>query len=190
MKITKRFKLFDKCDYKGLLKDEFIILVKKTVADYYDEDISAYQEKTRRKNITKIRQVSMYLISEYSKLSLHNIGNAFNKNHATVIHAKKKINGYLEYDSVFNEEIAELETKLMVEVKILKSRYDTEEGLYTIDLNKIKSMLFDNGKALIFKGFDEEEIKMLDMNFLINEMGIKEHENTGLKLIEYKNKTE
>jgi len=47
--------------------------------------------RSRRRDIVRARQIAMYLMNKYTKFSFKKIGFVFDRDHATVIHAKKVI---------------------------------------------------------------------------------------------------
>ena len=51
---------------------------------------------TRKRKHVEIRQLTMYFMTEHTKSSLSEIGKFFNRDHATVLHAKKTIKNLIE----------------------------------------------------------------------------------------------
>lgn len=65
--------------------------IQKTVADHFDLRVGDLVGPKRPKNIAWPRQVAMYLSRTMTNQSFPVIGNAFSRNHATVVHACKMI---------------------------------------------------------------------------------------------------
>lgn len=65
--------------------------VQKTVADHFDLRVGDLIGPKRPKNIAWPRQVAMYLTRTMTDHSFPVIGNAFSRNHATVVHACKTV---------------------------------------------------------------------------------------------------
>jgi len=66
--------------------------IKKVVADYFGIDVGSLSDKRRTMNVVIPRQIAMYLVREYTELSLPQIGEAFGgRDHTTVMHAYAKI---------------------------------------------------------------------------------------------------
>ncbi len=65
-------------------------------------------KKNKKSKIIEARQVAMYLIRKTTHLTLTGIGELFNRNHATVIHACKVVENYRETDKNFNEKFNDL----------------------------------------------------------------------------------
>ncbi|AIL31944.1 hypothetical protein IX83_00135 [Basilea psittacipulmonis DSM 24701] len=86
--------------------------VKKTVADYYNVRIQDINSKNRRKKIALARHVAMYLCRELVKKSQTEIGEAFGKDHTTVMHACNKIASNRETDSELNHQLNILEQSI------------------------------------------------------------------------------
>lgn len=83
------------------------------VSGFYDIDEKLILSKSRRQEIVKARQVSMYLLREILRLSLPSIGQKMgNKDHSTVIHSIGKIENGLKKDENLIEEIKKIKQKL------------------------------------------------------------------------------
>ena len=69
--------------------------------------------QSRKANISRARQVAMYLAQKYTDLSTTNIGIQIGKrNHSTVLHSIKLIEGQIQIDKQIREKINELEMDL------------------------------------------------------------------------------
>ncbi|MFT3716513.1 MAG: chromosomal replication initiator protein DnaA [Gordonia sp. (in: high G+C Gram-positive bacteria)] len=60
-------------------------------ADYFDISVEDLRGPAKGRDIVRPRQISMYLCRELTDLSLPRIGEAFNRDHTTVMHAERKI---------------------------------------------------------------------------------------------------
>lgn len=79
--------------------------VMKTCITYYGVNI---RQKTRVRHICEARQVTYYFLKKYSDMSLSSIAKLFNQNHATVLHAIKKISDLVLFDKKIRDEVSEL----------------------------------------------------------------------------------
>ncbi|MCF8589079.1 chromosomal replication initiator protein DnaA [Gordonia liuliyuniae] len=61
-------------------------------AEYFDISIEDLRGPSKMRPVTQARQISMYLCRELTDLSLPKIGEAFDRDHTTVMYAVKKIN--------------------------------------------------------------------------------------------------
>jgi chromosomal replication initiator protein len=86
--------------------------IQKIVAEFYDLKISDLSSKNRAKNIANARQIAMYLCKKFTNENLKNIGDKFNKNHATVIHSFKLISELENKCQKTSQEIKIIEEKL------------------------------------------------------------------------------
>ena len=86
--------------------------IQRTVAEYYDIRLGDMTSKQRPQSIAFPRQVAMYLCRTLTQQSLPTIGNAFGRNHATVLHACRLVSRKLESDSTFRQTIALLKQRL------------------------------------------------------------------------------
>jgi len=86
-------------------------LVQKTVADFFHISLSDLKTKRRNKNVVMPRQIAMYLARQLTNLSFPEIGEAFGgKDHTTVLHSCKKIEGNLNLDRELKYTIEKLTT--------------------------------------------------------------------------------
>lgn len=87
--------------------------VQKLVADYYQIKISDMKSSRRMKHLAFPRQIAMYLCKKHVKSSFPEIGRKFGgKDHTTVIHACRKIDGQLKENARLRDEIEFIEKSL------------------------------------------------------------------------------
>ncbi|MFT3660608.1 MAG: chromosomal replication initiator protein DnaA [Gordonia sp. (in: high G+C Gram-positive bacteria)] len=73
-------------------------------ADYANISVEDLRGSGRKARLVTYRQIAMYLCRELTDLSLPQIGEAFNRDHTTVIHANKKISEKIGSSSdVYND---------------------------------------------------------------------------------------
>jgi len=89
-----------------------IELIKRVVAEKYNVEMRDFNSKKRTDNIAFPRQVAMYLACEMTDMVLKDIGSAFGKEHATVLHAKGKISHMVQTDPYFNEALNQIIAKI------------------------------------------------------------------------------
>jgi len=89
-----------------------IELIKNVVADKYSVELKDFNSKKRTENIAFPRQVAMYIACSLTDLSLTDIGEAFGRDHATVIYAKDKISHLVQTDPYFNETLNQIISKI------------------------------------------------------------------------------
>jgi chromosomal replication initiator protein len=89
--------------------------IQKRVADYFGIKVSDIQSSRRTQNITRPRQVAMYLAKILTSRSLPEIGRKFGgRDHTTVLHAVRKVEEILENDREFAEDLKILRRTLEV----------------------------------------------------------------------------
>lgn len=86
--------------------------VQRTVAEYYDIRLGDMTSKQRPQSIAFPRQVAMYLCRTMTQQSLPTIGNAFGRNHATVLHACRLVADKMKVDSSLRQTMAVLKQRL------------------------------------------------------------------------------
>ena len=85
------------------------------MSDYYGISVENIKSKTRKREITQARQISMYFAKQLTKASLKNIGAYFGgRDHSTVIHACQTVNDLIDTDKRFKEDVEELEKRIKI----------------------------------------------------------------------------
>jgi hypothetical protein len=166
---------------------------KEIICKYYGKEITYLDTPSRKHEFVKVRQVCMYMIRKTLKIGFTKIGIEFNKDHATIIHAVKKIEGFLEYDKELQKEINDLDKILKLKSNANINNIDLEKDFYYIDMNNCNTIKLTPQKSIIFVGFSKEEIENMSLidlkdNFqwLIKPENVTEHFNTALYILEDK----
>ena len=83
--------------------------IQQAVASYYDLAIEQLTSSSRAANVAWPRQVAIHLARSLTDASLHAIGDAFGgRNHATVLHACKRVNERMDANQQAVDEVDEL----------------------------------------------------------------------------------
>lgn len=93
------------------LQDKLISIenIQRTVAEYYKIKIADLLSKRRSRSVARPRQVAMALAKELTNHSLPEIGDAFGgRDHTTVLHAYRLINGLRETNTNMEEDYTNL----------------------------------------------------------------------------------
>lgn len=93
------------------LQDKLISIenIQRTVAEYYKIKIADLLSKRRSRSVARPRQVAMALAKELTNHSLPEIGDAFGgRDHTTVLHAYRLINGLRETNTNMEEDFTNL----------------------------------------------------------------------------------
>jgi chromosomal replication initiator protein len=91
--------------------------IQRNVADHFDIRMADMTSKQRSQSVALPRQIAMYLCRSLTTASLPEIGAAFGKTHATVLHACRCINRKSSQDQEIKQIIAKL-TKQLDEKKM------------------------------------------------------------------------
>lgn len=84
-----------------------------SVIQFYNLDVKDLLSESRRKEISYPRQILMYLLRSEAKISYPSIGQELGgRDHTTVIHAYKKINGELAENEELRQEIELIKQRL------------------------------------------------------------------------------
>ncbi len=96
---------------KHLALDEII----KIIAGFYTLDPQKIYDKTRKKEIVYVRQITMYILREYFNISYPAIGKEIGgRDHTTVIHSYEKVTEMIKDDPNVTQEIEQIRAILDV----------------------------------------------------------------------------
>lgn len=85
----------------------------KMVADFYNIDPDSICDKTRRKEVVRPRQVTMYILREDFNTSYPTIGEKLGgRDHTTVIHSCEKIKNDLKTDQTLSQQLSQIRAML------------------------------------------------------------------------------
>ena len=96
-------------------KEEFVSidLVQKVVSNFFNIKISDLKVKRKNKGYVVPRQIAMYLSRKLTNASLLEIGDKFGgKDHSTVLHSIKKVEGKMSQETSFKEMIENLQSQI------------------------------------------------------------------------------
>jgi len=102
-------------------KAEFII---ESVCQYYNITQEDIFSRKRYRYLVDARHISMALCRRKTSLSLEQIGLIHNRDHATVLHSIKKIDGLMTYDNKIIEQHKEIDIATSGLDKLKKSYKD------------------------------------------------------------------
>ncbi len=86
--------------------------IQKTVAEHFDIRVSDLMSRKRPKNIVWPRQVAMYLSRTVTSRSFPVIGDAFDRNHATIMHAYQQVKQRQEEDLKLRQTLSLLRQRI------------------------------------------------------------------------------
>jgi chromosomal replication initiator protein len=85
----------------------------KIVADFYNIDPDIICDKTRRKEVVRPRQITMYILREDFNTSFPTIGDKLGgRDHTTVIHSCEKIKNDLKNDPLLGQQLTQIRSML------------------------------------------------------------------------------
>lgn len=82
--------------------------IQKTVADFYKISVRELTSDKRTRNLARPRQIAMFISKELTSHSLPEIGDAYKRDHTTVLHACRQVVKLRETDHQLDEEVATL----------------------------------------------------------------------------------
>jgi chromosomal replication initiator protein len=100
---------------KSSSKEITIDTIQRMVCEYFDVSYDKLLQKTRKREIVQARQITMYLAKAFTKNSLKTIGEHFGgRDHTTVIHSCQTVKDLMDTDTVFRENVLELQQKVQL----------------------------------------------------------------------------
>jgi hypothetical protein len=165
-----------------------INFIKDVVCSYYNLDNDIYESKSRQSNLVKAKHIAIFIAKKQLSLTLVDVGNAFKFDHSNIVYIVKKIEGYIEFDPRLRKEIEEIQNIIRFKAT---EKLRLEQDYYYIPLNEFSSIKPDQDKAVLFKGFSEEELnsivifdKRTGKPFFKNELEIRKHYNQNFYILE------
>ncbi len=174
-----------------------IDLIKEMVATYYNQPMSDFTRRGRKKEVVNLRYVAMWLISKLTTVTLMEIGKSFSKDHATVIHGCKQIDKYmtLHTEKLLQREVSEIKALTEMRIAAIDGNVNLTETHHYINLNSCTGVKVGENKAIVFSGFYSEEIERIFSALNVAGVIVKHihevenptmFENTGMHLIKRK----
>ncbi|MFK8163240.1 MAG: helix-turn-helix domain-containing protein, partial [Lewinella sp.] len=90
-------------------------VIQRTVAEYYNLEVENLASATRRRQVVLARQISMFLVKQYTDQSLKSIGRMFGgRDHSTVLYSIKTVKDLMETNDDIRKSLGELERKIRI----------------------------------------------------------------------------
>ena len=86
-------------------------------AEYFDTTVEELRGPGKTRTLAQSRQIAMYLCRELTDLSLPKIGQAFGRDHTTVMYAQRKILGEMAHRREIFDHVKELTTQIRQRAK-------------------------------------------------------------------------
>lgn len=84
------------------------------ICSYFGVEEKVIRSKTRLREVVSKRQIAMFMIQHYTKLSLSEIGRMFGgKDHATVIHSCKAVRNEYETNKHYRAEVNRIHNRIL-----------------------------------------------------------------------------
>ena len=88
-------------------------VIQRTVAEYYNLDVDKLASSTRRRHVVLARQISMFLVKQFTDESLKAIGRLFGgRDHSTVLYSIKTVRDLIETNDEIKKDLADLERRI------------------------------------------------------------------------------
>ncbi len=90
-------------------------MVQNAVEDFYGVPHKELVGKNRKREVAQTRQIAIYLCRELSETTLKNIGEAFNRDHSTVMHSCEMVTARMQEDRNLREELEAIREKIRIQ---------------------------------------------------------------------------
>jgi len=103
------------CKRSSMIKDDRkkAEVIKRVICSYLGLQESLITSKGRKGYVVEARQMAMYFIRKYTRLSLKQTGLEFGGlDHSTVIHATQTVNNILTYDKLYMRKFKDVENQI------------------------------------------------------------------------------
>jgi chromosomal replication initiator protein len=100
------------CKRSSMIKDDRkkAEVIKRVVCSYLGLQQTLIISRGRKGHIVEARQMAMFFIRKFTRLSLNQTGSEFGGlNHATVIHAVQTVSNILTYDKLYTRKFKDVE---------------------------------------------------------------------------------
>lgn len=97
---------------KSSNNDPIIRIIENEIILKFGYNFIQLNTESRKREYVKPRQVSMYLLKEYTKLSLGSIAFIFGQTHGNALHAIKIVENFMDTENEYKEMIEELKNKI------------------------------------------------------------------------------
>lgn len=97
--------------------------------NYFGVPIEMKDSKTRKHEVVQARQFAMFFLRKYTRLSLSESGALFLRDHATVIHASRKIENESLLYSDTRADVERINNRILANIQIddfKYAHYDTD----------------------------------------------------------------
>jgi len=120
---------------------------------------------SRKRNVIDCVKIMCYFIKIYTRLSLSEIGELINRDHATVIYHFQEVCGRMKVDVKFSEDIVQIEKRISQKIKNFSSLSKSDYKM----LDYILNLLSYYGRSLLQRGvLIEDDIRELNKRFIKN----------------------
>jgi chromosomal replication initiator protein len=87
-------------------------MIMAATAEYFETNVEELRGPGKTRSLAQARQIAMYLCRELTDLSLPKIGQAFDRDHTTVMYAERKIRGEMAQRRDVFDQVKELTTRI------------------------------------------------------------------------------
>lgn len=174
-------------------RKRIIEAIKLIVCNYYEQDPIVFIQKSRKRELLHVVHSAIYFIDKNMRIGPTELSTVFGYDHATIIYIIRKTKNLLDIDKNMRLEYEEIQSTI-----VASDLQEKSAERYYIDLNNCVSMKNGNNRAVVFSGFNDDDLDnivildkrrivaqtMYEGAILFEKSEKKQHQKTGVYLIE------
>ena len=157
--------------------------IRAIVADFYNISLAELAGNSRKREYVMPRQVSIYLVIKFTDIGYQPLGRIMGRNHSSIMHSCRVVQNELEWNKSLASDVAKIELLVGDWIRKFVNGKEIRNDYYFIDLNHTYSIMQQDGKAIVFSGYEIDEIMDL---LKVKRAEIREHIATGNYILEKK----
>ena len=83
--------------------------IQRIVEDHFDLERYSLLSQRRFQHIVIPRQIAMYFTRQFTPMTLHQIGAAFEKDHASVVYSCRMVKNIIDVNDIYSDDINKIE---------------------------------------------------------------------------------
>ena len=173
-------------------KNAQVRFIMEIVCGYYKQPFSKYSQRGGGRVLLEVRDMAIYFITEVYKINISQakLVKFFNfKTHASIIHARNKIKGYLLHNRLIQQDEKELKALIEHKAMVIEGKFDLREDYDYINLNECLATKRE-GRAIVFSGFTPDEVNGILTRLNVQDKTLIEFSKTGMYLLKKKENNE
>jgi hypothetical protein len=163
-------------------------LATNVICGYYKLPNTILKSKSRKRNVIVAKQfIILFSKKLLPTITMREVADYFGfANHSNIIYSLKAIEGLIAINNQYKHDYQELDKLLQIQNVSIELGQDVDDICYYINLNNIVSAKTTDGKAIIFSGFNKDEVfeALSLIPSMITAKKPRKHKETKLYILE------